>query len=310
MNETSSALFLRNKLGVLPAYLSAQIIGQDHILPRVSSVLKRGELGLTKPHRPRGSFLFLGPTGVGKTETALAFSNYLFGPDHVHRFDMSEYQTQDSLIRLLGENSRDEGIIGRALKQTQKGTLLFDEIEKAHPRILDVFLQILDAARVTLATGEILDFSNYYVVLTSNIGSAETMDLEHSSFSTMERHVLSNARQNLRPEIFARVTERLVFKKLSYEIQLQIAELFLSKELEFLADLGCQLTLHPSVLPVVVRVGFDSKLGARPLRDAVERLVGDAVAQTLLEGRRVQGELTESNDQEGIAIKKQGAVCG
>lgn len=282
----------------LEAHLGQHIIGQDHVLPRVASVLTRGELGLTKSNRPRGSFLFLGPTGVGKTEITLTFSDYLFGQGSTHRFDMSEYQTKESLTRLLGENSSDPGLLGLAVQSSKKGTILFDEIEKAHPEILDIFLQILDAARVTLASGQTLDLSNYYIVLTSNIGSAELMDLQHSPFSTMERHVLMTARRRLRPEIFGRVTEKLVFNKLPYEIQLEIAHLFLKREMEFVGGLGHNLRVTDSVLPLVVRKGFDAKLGARPLRDAVEKLVGDAIAEQLLKEDLAEGELiANENDQ-------------
>jgi len=267
------------------------------------AILQRGELGLSKPGRPKGSFLFLGPTGVGKTEITLVFSTLLFGKDTVQRFDMSEYQTKESLTRLLGENGSDQGLLGKALQRRSEGTILFDEIEKAHPEVLDVFLQILDAARVTVATGEALDFSNYYVVLTSNIGSAELMDLQHSSFSTMERHVLLSARGRLRPEIFARVTERLVFKRLTYEIQIKIAELLIERELIFLKSKGYKLLVDESVLPLVISRGFDSKLGARPLRDAVEKLISDAVTLELLKENEVRGTLSNKEPKQYLHIE-------
>lgn len=296
---------LTPKLNKLHSKLSDSIIGQDHILPRVVSVLQRGELGLSKPGRPKGSFLFLGPTGVGKTEITLAFSALLFGEESVQRFDMSEFQTKESLGRLLGENANDPGLLGRALQRSAEGTILFDEIEKAHPEILDIFLQILDAARLTAATGETFDLSKYYIVLTSNIGSAELMDLQHSSFSTMERHVLLNARGRLRPEIFARVTERLVFKRLTYEIQVKIAELFIEKELTFLEEQGHKLLADESVLPLVINRGFNAKLGARPLRDAVEKLIGDAVSQQLLQGRSINGILVCHEPEQQLSIRTQ-----
>lgn len=292
------------QLNSLESHLATQIIGQEHILARVASVLRRGELALTKDNRPRGSFLFLGPTGVGKTELTLCFSEYLFGSNRVQRFDMSEFQTKESLVRLLGESSSDSGLLGKAVQKYDEGAILFDEIEKAHPEILDIFLQILDAARVTVATGETLDFSNYYIVLTSNIGSAELMDIQHSSFATMERHVLLSARGRLRPEIFGRVTEKLVFNKLSYETQIEIAKLFIDREIKFVRKLGYQITLSESVLPLVVRKGFDAKLGARPLRDAVEKLIGDAVVEELLEGGLVCGELVAEVDSEKLVISQ------
>jgi len=269
--------------------LQAEIRGQPHIIPRVVSVLQRGELGLSKAGRPRGSFLFLGPTGVGKTELTQVFTGKLFGMDRLVRFDMSEFQTQESLGLLLGSRPGESGFLGAAYDRTKTGTLLFDEVEKAHPRIMDVFLQMLDAARVTIATGETLDLSGFYIVMTSNIGSAELMTLQHSAESTLERHVLSRAQQSLRPEIFARIGEKLVFNRLSYEHQLEIAAKFLAKEMQFLSGRGCILRVDESVLPFLVRKGFHPKLGARPMRDTAEKLVGDAVAGALLAKGQANG---------------------
>src|SRR4029077_1631749 len=155
MNALSISSERLEHLRHLEAYLHEQIRGQDHVIPRVVSALHRGELGLTTAGRPRGSFLFLGPTGVGKTELTIAFTRYLAGDDKLFRFDMSEYQTQDSLRLLLGGKTREVGLLGLAGAKSATGTLLFDEIEKAPPRVLDVFLQVLDAARVTMANGEV-----------------------------------------------------------------------------------------------------------------------------------------------------------
>jgi ATP-dependent Clp protease ATP-binding subunit ClpA len=260
--------------------------------------VRRGELSLTKPARPRGSFLLLGPTGVGKTETVIVLTSQIFGPEKLFRFDMSEFQTQESLGLLLGARLGEAGYLGAVRERAAEGSLLFDEAEKAHPRVLDILLQLLDAARITIATGQTLDFSGFYIWLTSNIGSAELMSLQHSNDATMERHVLSRAQQALRPEIFARITEKLVFGRLSYEHQLEIAEKFLSREIEFLAALGHALELDKSVLPFLVRKGFHPKLGARPMRDAVEKQIGDALAEHLLAGKKSGGRLQvdESRD--------------
>ena len=149
------------------------------------------------------------------------------GPDKLFRFDMSEYQNQESLGLLLGAKLGERGTLALAYDKSRAGTLLFDEIEKAHARILDIFLQILDAARVTMASGETLDFSGFYVVFTSNIASSEIVGLQHSSFATMERHVLTHAQRSMRPELYARINEKLVFNKLTYDVQLEIAQLLL-----------------------------------------------------------------------------------
>jgi ATP-dependent Clp protease ATP-binding subunit ClpA len=274
----------------LQPYLGDRIRGQNRVIPQVVSALQRGELGLTTPNRPRGSFLFLGPTGVGKTELSLAFTDYLLGKDKLFRFDMSEYQTQESLGVLLGGRIGEIGLLGMAVARSATGTLLFDEIEKAHPRVLDVFLQVLDAARVTMASGETLDLSGFYIVFTSNIAAAEIINLQHSSFATMERHVLAKAQRTLRPELYARITEKLVFNRLSYDVQMEIARLHIERELSFLRDKGFDLTIGPSVISFLMQRGFHPRLGARPLRDTIEKLFRGAVADALLLGNRTPRE--------------------
>jgi ATP-dependent Clp protease ATP-binding subunit ClpB len=291
MNATTFDGQKLERLRNVDAVLRKEIRGQNQVLPRVVSVVQRGELSLTKPARPRGSFLLLGPTGVGKTETVVVLTSQIFGADKLFRFDMSEFQTQESLGLLLGARLGERGYLGAVRERAAEGSLLFDEAEKAHPRVLDILLQLLDAARITVATGQTLDFSGFYVWLTSNIGSAELMTLQHSNDATLERHVLSRAQQALRPEIFARITEKLVFNRLSYEHQLEIAEKFLRREMEFLAGRGYKLELEKMVLPFLVRKGFHPKLGARPMRDAVEKLVGDALTTNLLAGKNAGGRL-------------------
>jgi ATP-dependent Clp protease ATP-binding subunit ClpA len=291
------------RLRELDTLLPREIRGQSHVLPRIISTVRRGELGLTKPTRPRGSFLLLGPTGVGKTETVLVTTTQVFGAGQLFRFDMSEYQTQDSLGLLLGARLGEIGYLGTVRERATEGSLLFDEAEKAHPRVLDIMLQLLDAARITVATGQTLDFSGFYVWLTSNIGSAELMSLQHSNDATLDRHVLTRAQQALRPEIFARVNEKIVFHRLSYEYQLEIAEKFLAREVDFLAAQGHKLELEKSVLPFLVRKGFHPKLGARPMRDAVEKLVGDAVAECLLGVRQACGLLGVDEARDCLAVR-------
>jgi ATP-dependent Clp protease ATP-binding subunit ClpB len=282
MNSVPLSASRLERLRLLQTRLGEEILGQDHVLPQVVSVLHRGELGLTTPGRPRGSFLFLGPTGVGKTELALTFTRYLFGEERMFRFDMSEYQTQESLGILLGGRLGEEGLLGRPLEAGDVGTLLFDEIEKAHPRVLDILLQIVDAARLTMASGRSLDFSGFYIVLTSNLGSAEILNPQHSSFTTIERHVLVRAQQALRPESYGRITEKIVFNRLEYNVQLAIASLLMERELERLRGRGFRVNADPEVLPFLVRHGYHPRLGARPMRDAVEKYLRDACADAIL----------------------------
>ena len=303
MNTTPFDTQKLERLRKVEGVLRTEIRGQNQVLPRVVSVVQRGELSLTKPARPRGSFLLLGPTGVGKTETVVVLTNQIFSAKKLFRFDMSEFQTQESLGLLLGARLGESGYLGAVRERAAEGSLLFDEAEKAHPRVLDIMLQLLDAARITIATGQTLDFSGFYVWLTSNIGSAELMTLQHSNDATLERHVLSRAQQALRPEIFARITEKLVFGRLSYEHQLEIAEKFLSREIEFLAARGHTLELDKTVLPFLVRKGFHPKLGARPMRDAVEKQVGDALAEHLLAGKNSGGRLQVDESRDCLIVR-------
>ena len=286
----------------LDEHLRSCIRGQDHVLPRIASLLRRGEMGLTKRSRPRGSFLFLGPTGVGKTQVTIAFTEFLMSPDHLFRFDMSEYQTPESIGVLLGGKLGERGTLALARDRHDHGTLLCDEIEKAHPRVLDIFLQILDAARVTMANGETLDLSGFYIVFTSNIAAAEMLELQHSTFATMERHVLTRAQQTMRPELYARISEKLVFSKLTYDVQIEIARLLLAQEVEFLRARGHDIEPSEAVLSFLVRRGFHPRLGARPMRDVVEKSIGDAVANELLTGGTGCGKLTVDESGERLRI--------
>ena len=222
----------------LPEHLHENIKGQDHVIAPVCSVLRRGELGLANSRRPRGSFLFVGPTGVGKTEITNVFIEYLFAGLKPVRFDMSEYQTHSSVEKLIGEKVGDVGLLGRALANVDHGTLLFDEIEKAHPLVLDLFLQVLEDAGITLASGERKNLSGFYVVFTSNIGAAEAMRMRSAPFASVQRTVLSRVNQQLRPELVGRVTEKIVFSSLEYATQRAICAQMIEREIARLRALG------------------------------------------------------------------------
>jgi ATP-dependent Clp protease ATP-binding subunit ClpB len=280
MNTFSSAIL--DKLRNLERHLKTNIKGQDHVIPRIASVLQRGELGLAHPGRPKGSFLFVGPTGVGKTEISVCFTDYLFGESHLHRFDMSEFQNQSSVELLLGASSSETGMLGRALAKHDRGTLLFDEMEKAHPLVLDLFLQILDAGRITLANGETRSLNGYYIVFTSNIGAGDAMRMESSAFATIERTVLRRVDQALRPELIARISEKMVFNRLPYSIQREICELMIDREVERLGRLGHKLIIEAAMVEQLVREGFHRTLGARPMRNTVDRFLQDLIITPVL----------------------------
>jgi ATP-dependent Clp protease ATP-binding subunit ClpA len=280
MKTFSPALI--EKLRSLEHHLKTNIKGQNHVLPRICSVLQRGELGLAHPGRPKGSFLFVGPTGVGKTEVTVCFSDYLFEPGHLHRFDMSEFQNQSSVSLLLGSSNSETGMLGHALAQHDCGTLLFDEMEKAHPLVLDLFLQILDAGRITLANGETKNLSGYYIVFTSNIAAGEAMRMESSAFATIERTVLRRVDQALRPELVARISEKMVFNRLSYSVQREICEQMVERERQRLHSLGFDLKIDTGTIEMLVRNGYHRTLGARPMRNTVDRYLQELAAMPAL----------------------------
>jgi ATP-dependent Clp protease ATP-binding subunit ClpB len=282
----------RSRLRSLPARLKELIIGQDAAVELVAERLQHGELGLTAPGRPKASFLFLGPTGVGKTELTQQFTADLSGAKKLVRLDMSEYQTRESLVLLLGASEAEPGRIAEGFDACGGiGTLLFDEIEKAHARVLDVLLQLLDAARLTTGANRLLDFSRWYCVLTSNIGSQRIMAMRKSKFETMERLVRQDAQRELRPEIFARVTATAVFDKLSYDTQCRIAEAMIAKEAAAQMARGFAMTVDRGVVDVVIKRGYDDRLGARPMRDAAELLVRNALTEDVLAGGSGEGRL-------------------
>ena len=288
MNNFSSDFL--TKLRHLETHLKANIKGQDHVLPRICSVLQRGELNLAHPNRPKGSFLFVGPTGVGKTEITIAFTEYLCGSDHLHRFDMSEFQNQSSVGLLLGNSATDSGMLGRALDKNTRGTFLFDEMEKAHPLVLDLFLQILDAGRISLANGETRNLNNYYIVFTSNIGAGEAMRMESSAFATIERTVLRRVDQVLRPELVARINDKLVFNRLTYAVQREICELMVAREVERLNQFGHDLVVEPVMIENLVRRGFHRTLGARPMRNTTDQFLQELVMTSIFSNQPSQIE--------------------
>lgn len=282
----------------LPPFLHERIIGQDHVIPRVVPIVQNGELGLSDPSRPKGTFLFLGPTGVGKTEITLLLCEYLYQDigKHCIRLDMSEYQNQESLGLLLGQGESSRGNMGRFYDRAEgRGIILFDEIEKAHPRVLDIFLQVLDAGRITVANGETLNLCNFYIVATSNIGADALMELKNSPMATIERFIEDLAAAELRPEVLARFNVRCVFQKLGYAAQKQIASIMLNKELKNLRNKGYELTAGQGVIDLLVSQGVEPRLGVRRMRTTAESQCRHAVREALMAGKPTSGILVAEN---------------
>ena len=265
----------------LEAHLRTQLRGQDHVIARAAAVFTRGELGLARPDRPRGVLLAVGPTGTGKTELVLLAARYLFGEDRVRRFDLSEYQRTDAVERLLGADASDAGAVGRAAVGAAPRVWLFDELEKAHPKVLDLFIQMLEPGHITLASGEVVSLKNDYIAFTSNIGASEAMRMARSGMASIEQAVLRRVAEALRPEILARVPDKLVFARLTPDVQREIAGLHLANEVARLKSVGFDLEVSREALEFLIREGFHPQLGARPLRQTIERQLQDAVVRGL-----------------------------
>jgi ATP-dependent Clp protease ATP-binding subunit ClpA len=259
----------RYYLSGLATYLESRIAGQSVAIGRIARAIQAAELGLNDGgNRPRCSFLFLGPTGVGKTESAKCFTEYLFGGRAaLEMVFMNEYASDLRLPEFL---HRAEEAVRR---NPEGATLLFDEIEKAHPQLIDVFLSLLEEGVLTTLSGDRISVANFYLVLTSNLGSGDLARMESASYSMMERVALEGASQALRPELFARITDRIVFRPLSLEVQKEIIEAFIEAKLSVLSKFfGMNLSVDfGPVTAFLLRVGYNKSQGARRLRQEVDR---------------------------------------
>ena len=293
------------KLTSLEPHLRSKILGQDRAISRVCSVLERGQLGLQPEGKPLGSFLFLGPTGVGKTELTLEFSRYLFGNDAVFRFDMSEFLHLDNVKLFMGDETGSSGRLGKILSEHRHGVLLFDEIEKAHRLIWDLFLQMLDAARITLANQQTYDLSGFYFVCTSNIGSQQLLRPTRLPFATLERAVISELHRFFRPELVGRFDEKIVFKPLCPDTQRQIGRLAIDEELTRLRQKGFDLSVSEEAFEFLLRHGIHKTLGARPMKRSVQKFLGDAIRQSIKSSVVPIGviEVSTSTDTLSILLK-------
>jgi ATP-dependent Clp protease ATP-binding subunit ClpA len=261
----------------LDHHLRAHLRGQDQVVAQAAAVFTRGELGLARSDRPRGVFLAVGPTGTGKTELVLLTARYLFDESRVRRFDLSEYQRSDAVERLLGTGASDPGSLARAAHGSSPRIWLFDELEKAHPKVWDLFIQMIEPGQVTLASGEVVSLRDDYLAFTSNLGASESMRMARSSQASIEQAVMRRVAEFLRPELLARIPDKLVFARLPPDVQREIAGLHLAKEVSRLKSLGFDLQVSREALEFLIREGFHPQLGARPLRQTIERHIQDAV---------------------------------
>ena len=281
----------RDKLLQMEAKLHERVIGQDEAILAVANAIRRSRSGLSDPNRPTGSFLFLGPTGVGKTELCKALAGFLFdSEDHLIRLDMSEFMEKHSVSRMIGAPpgyvGYDEGgYLTEAVRRKPYSVLLLDEIEKAHPDVFNVLLQVLDDGRLTDGQGRTVDFKNTVIVMTSNLGSHQIMQMAGQSSEAIRDAVWVEVKQHFRPEFLNRIDEAVVFHALDARNIQAIAKIQLKVLEARLEKMEMKLEVSPRALSELAKAGFDPVFGARPLKREIQRQIENPVAKLILEGR-------------------------
>jgi ATP-dependent Clp protease ATP-binding subunit ClpB len=293
--------------------LHERVVGQDTAIAAVANAIRRARAGLQDPNRPLGSFIFLGPTGVGKTELARALAEFLFDDEHAMvRIDMSEYQEKHTVSRMIGAppgyvGYEESGQLTEAVRRRPYAVVLFDEVEKAHAEVLNVLLQLLDDGRLTDGKGRTVDFKNVVVIMTSNLGSHYIAEAQHSSAREelpegVRRQVTEALRQHFRPEFINRVDEIIFFHSLGLEHLKRIVDIQIRGLLKRLEDRKIHVELSDNARGVLVAEGFDPMFGARPLKRTIQRRVLDPLAMQVLEGRFHEGDSVVV-DTDGTALR-------
>ena len=286
----------REKLLHMREELSKRVIGQDEAVRKVAETIQRSRAGLSDPNRPYGSFLFLGPTGVGKTELTKALASFLFDSEKAMiRIDMSEYMEKHSVARLIGAppgyvGYDQGGYLTEAVRRRPYSVILFDEVEKAHPDVFNVLLQVLDDGRMTDGQGRTVDFKNTVIVMTSNLGSQEIMQMAGRPHDEVKEAVMEEVKQHFRPEFINRIDEIVVFNSLGEKAIQKIAGIQVQKLADRVAEQGITLKVTDAALAEIAKAGFDPVFGARPLRREVQDALETPLAQFLLEGKAAEGD--------------------
>jgi ATP-dependent Clp protease ATP-binding subunit ClpB len=286
----------RQRLAKLEEELGRRVIGQREAVEAVSNAVRRARAGLQDPNRPIGSFIFLGPTGVGKTETARALAEFLFDDEHaLVRIDMSEYMEKHAVARLIGAppgyvGYEEGGQLTEAVRRRPYQVVLFDEIEKAHTDVFNILLQILDEGRLTDSQGRTVDFRNVVIIMTSNIGSSFILENVASDWAVVESQVPAMLRQHFKPEFLNRVDDVIVFRPLGREQIERIVDLQLARLTKLLTERKLTLTLTPGARALLVEDGYDPSFGARPLKRSIQRLIQNPLALSILEGTFADGD--------------------
>ncbi|MGE8537999.1 MAG: AAA family ATPase, partial [Acinetobacter sp.] len=287
----------RDKLLHMEEFLHNRVVGQEEAVVAVSNAVRRSRAGLSDPNRPSGSFLFLGPTGVGKTELTKALANFLFDSDDAMvRIDMSEFMEKHSVSRLVGAppgyvGYEEGGVLTEAVRRKPYSVILFDEVEKAHPDVFNILLQVLDDGRLTDSQGRVVDFKNSVIVMTSNLGSQDVRELGGNATKEEVRTVVMNAvSEHFRPEFINRIDELVVFHALEKDQIRGIADIQLNRLRQRLAERDMRLSVDDTAFDQLIDAGFDPLYGARPLKRAIQQRIENGLAQKILGGEFQPGD--------------------
>jgi ATP-dependent Clp protease ATP-binding subunit ClpB len=292
----------KEKLLHMEDFLHQRVIGQDEAIASVSDAIRRSRAGLSDPDRPNGSFMFLGPTGVGKTELCKTLAEFLFDTEEaLVRIDMSEYMEKHAVARLIGAppgyvGYEQGGFLTEAIRRRPYSLVLLDEVEKAHPDVFNVLLQVLDDGRLTDGQGRTVDFRNTVIVMTSNLGSEEiqalsaTADSEKDKYEDMKTTVLNIVSGHFRPEFINRIDDIVVFHALQKEEVREIADIQINHLRKRLQELDIQLQISPAALDLLGNAGFDPVYGARPLKRVIQNQLETPLAKEILSGNYAAGE--------------------
>jgi ATP-dependent Clp protease ATP-binding subunit ClpB len=305
----------KEKLLRMEQQLGKRVIGQAEAVRAVSTAVRRARAGLQDPHRPIGSFMFLGPTGVGKTELTKALAEYLFDDESaLLRIDMSEYMEKHSVARLIGAppgyvGYEEGGALTEAVRRRPYQVILFDEIEKAHPDVFNVLLQVLDDGRLTDGQGHTVDFRNTLIVMTSNLGSEYLANQpEGQDTDAVRDQVMAVVRANFRPEFLNRIDEIILFHRLKRSEMTKIVDIQMSRLVKLLEDRKITLELEPAAREWLADKGWDPAYGARPLKRVIQKSVQDPLAEMILSGRIKDGEkVVISAGKQGLTFNGQRA---
>jgi len=296
----------RDKLLAMETIIGARVVGQAHAVKAVAAAVRRARAGLQDPNRPMGSFLFLGPTGVGKTELTKALAGFLFDDDAAMvRIDMSEFMEKHAVARLIGAppgyvGYEEGGVLTEAVRRRPYQVILFDEVEKAHPDVFNVLLQVLDDGRLTDGQGRTVDFTNTLIILTSNLGSQFIANLaEGQSVESVEPQVMEIVRGHFRPEFLNRLDEVILFHRLSQANMGPIVDIQVARVQRLLAERKITLDLTDAARAWLGRVGYDPVYGARPLKRAVQTYLQNPLADAILAGRVHDGTSVHVDEGDG-----------